>query len=153
MANEQAIQKELQDKFPYFNEKIIISRDRRIWAEVEQVNFFEAFDYIVKKMDFPILPLLFGLDSGENLEFIYLLARRDGTMLNLKTFIPKSNPVHRTISIDYFPNADLYERELIDLFGAKIEGMREGSRYPLTDDWPEGQYPMLKDWTTDMLKK
>lgn len=153
MANEQAIQKELQDKFPYFNEKIIISRDRRIWAEVEQVNFFEAFDYIVKKMDFPILPLLFGLDSGENLEFIYLLARRDGTMLNLKTFIPKSNPVHRTISIDYFPNADLYERELIDLFGAKIEGMREGSRYPLTDDWPEGQYPMLKNWSNDMLKK
>jgi Ni,Fe-hydrogenase III component G len=153
MANEQAIQQELQDKFPYFNEKITISRDRRIWAEVEQANFFEAFDYIVKKMDFPILPLLFGLDSGENLEFIYLLARRDGTMLNLKTFVPKSNPVHKTISIDYFPNADLYERELIDLFGAKIEGMREGSRYPLTDDWPEGQYPMLKDWTVDMLKK
>ena len=153
MANEQAIQQELQDKFPYFNEKITISRDRRIWAEVEQANFFEAFDYIVKKMDFPILPLLFGLDSGENLEFIYLLARRDGTMLNLKTFVPKSNPVHKTISIDYFPNADLYERELIDLFGAKIEGMREGSRYPLTDDWPEGQYPMLKDWTVDMLDK
>jgi len=153
MSNEQAIQKELQEKFPYFSEKINITRDRRIWAEVESANFFEAFDYIVKKMDFPILCLIIGLDSGDNLEFIYNLARRDGTMLNLKTFVPKSNPVHKTVTVDYFPGAELYERELVDMFGAKIDGLPEGNRYPLPDGWPEGQYPLRKDWTPDMLDK
>jgi len=151
MANEQAIQAELQEKFPYFNEKINISRDRRIWAEVESASFFEAFDYIVKKMDFSNLPLITGLDSGDNLEFIYHLSRADGTMLNLKTFVPKSNPVHKAVMVDYFPGAELYERELIDVLGAKIEGIPEGNRYPLPDGWPEGQYPLRKDWTPDML--
>ena len=153
MANEQAIQQELQDKFPYFGEKITISRDRRVWAEVESTNFFEAFDYIVKKMDFPMLCLIIGLDSGDNLEFIYNLARRDGTMLNLKTFVPKTNPVHKTVVVDYFPGAELYERELVDCFGAQIEGLPEGNRYPLPDGWPEGQYPLRKDWTLDMLNE
>ena len=153
MSNEQAIQLELQKKFPYFSEKINITRDRRIWVEVESANFFEVFDYIVKKMDFAMLCLITGLDSGENLEFIYHLARRDGTMLNLKTFVPKSNPVHKTVMVDYFPGAELYERELVDCLGAKIEGLPEGNRYPLPDDWPEGQYPLLKDWTPDMLNK
>ena len=153
MSNEQAIQKELQEKFSYFAEKINIQSDRRIWAEVESANFFEAFDYIVKKMDFPMLCLIIGLDSGDNLEFIYHLARRDGTMLNLKTFVPKTNPVHKSVTTDYFPGAELYERELVDCFGAKIEGLPEGNRYPLPDDWPEGQYPLLKSWTPDMLDK
>ncbi|MCL2878399.1 MAG: NADH-quinone oxidoreductase subunit C [Acidobacteria bacterium] len=146
MANEQAIQAELQEKFPYFNEKINISRDRRLWAEIGSANFSEAFDYIVKKMDFAMLSLITGLDSGDNLEFIYHLARRDGTTLNLKTFVPKTNPVHKSVVVDYFPGAELYERELVDCFGAIIEGLPEGNRYPLPDDWPEGQYPLRKDW-------
>ena len=153
MANEQAIQTELQEKFSYFSEKINITRDRRLWAEVESANFLEAFDYIVKKMDFAMLSLITGLDSGDNLEFIYHLARRDGTTFNLKTFVPKANPVHKSIMVDYFPGAELYERELVDCFGAQIEGLPEGNRYPLPDDWPDGQYPLRKDWTADMLDK
>jgi len=153
MANEQAIQTELQEKFPFFSEKIKIMRDRRIWAEMESANFLEVFDYIVKKMNFPILCLITGLDSGENLEFVYHLARRDGTMLNLKVFVPKANPVQKSIMVDYFPGAELYERELVDLLGAKIEGLPEGNRYPLPDGWPEGQYPLRKDWNPGMLDK
>ena len=153
MANEQAIQQELQEKFPYFDGKITISGERRIWAEVESSKFFEAFDYIVKKMKFSMLCIITGLDSGDNLEFIYHLSRYDGTMLNLKTFVPKTNPVHKTVTIDYFPGAELYERELVDCLGARIEGLPKGNRYPLPDGWPEGQYPLRKDWTPDMLDK
>jgi Ni,Fe-hydrogenase III component G len=27
-----------------------------------------------------------------------------------------------------------------------VTGLPEGSRYPLPDNWPEGQYPLRKDW-------
>jgi Ni,Fe-hydrogenase III component G len=47
---------------------------------------------------------------------------------------------------DRFPSAHIYERELIDLLGAKVEGLPPGNRYPLTDDWPKDQYPLRKDW-------
>ncbi|MDD5432403.1 MAG: NADH-quinone oxidoreductase subunit C, partial [Candidatus Omnitrophica bacterium] len=48
--------------------------------------------------------------------------------------------------ISYFPGAEIYEREVVDLFGAKVEGLPPGNRYPLTDDWPTDQFPLRKDW-------
>ena len=72
-------------------------------------------------------------------------------MLSVKTSVPKNRPVIKTVT-SYFLSADVYERELIDLLGAKVEGLPAGNRYPLTDDWPVGQYPLRKDWTVDLLK-
>jgi len=37
----------------------------------------------------------------------------------------------------------------MDLFGAKVEGLPEGPRYPLPDDWPKNQFPLRKDWKPD----
>jgi Ni,Fe-hydrogenase III component G len=65
-------------------------------------------------------------------------------MANLKTRCPKGESI-RTIT-SYFPGADIYERELEDLLGARIEGLVPGVRYPLPEDWPEGDHPLLKDW-------
>jgi Ni,Fe-hydrogenase III component G len=66
-------------------------------------------------------------------------------MVNVKTRSPKGSTVKSVTP--YFPSADLYERELQDLLGARIEGLGPGPRYPLPDDWPEGEHPLLKDWT------
>ena len=40
----------------------------------------------------------------------------------------------------------IYERELVDLLGARVEGLVPGVRYPLPEGWPEGDHPLLKDW-------
>ena len=66
--------------------------------------------------------MITGLDEGENLSFIYHLAHFNGIMIDLKTYAPKNNPVIKTVT-DTFPGSDLYERELVDLLGAKIEGL------------------------------
>jgi Ni,Fe-hydrogenase III component G len=71
--------------------------------------------------------------------------------LNLTVAVPKENPVLQTV-MGYFPPAETYERELIDLLGMKVEGLPPGSRYPLPEGWPEGQYPLRKDWNVKMLE-
>jgi NADH:ubiquinone oxidoreductase subunit C len=88
--------------------------------------------------------MITGLDAGADLEFIYHLARSRGVIANVKTRCPKGESF-RTIT-GVFPGGAIYERELIDLFGAKIEGLPEGSRYPLPDNWPKDEHPLLKDW-------
>ena len=72
-------------------------------------------------------------------------------ILNLKTGVPKENPVLKTI-IGYFRGAEIYERELVDLLGVKVEGLPEGKRYPLPDDWPLDQHPLRKDWKAKCIK-
>ena len=96
--------------------------------------------------------VLVGVDDGDTLGMIYHITGKSCTVISLKTSVPRENPVIKSI-ISYFPSSEIYEREVVDLFGFKIEGLPEGSRYPLPDDWPQGQYPLRKDWKPESEKQ
>jgi membrane-bound hydrogenase subunit beta len=151
MSEEQDIQSELGLMFPAMKDGIRVQRARRIWAEAPREKFIEVFDCLVSRMGFGILGAVTGLDSGATLSAVYHLARTSGVMVNLSVSVPKEKPVLPTVTA-YFPAADAYEREMVDLLGMQIEGLPPGSRYPLPDDWPQGQYPLRKDWKVEMLE-
>jgi len=150
MTNEEKIKKELSERFGFSTEQIRVARERRIFLEVPFDQFRQVFEHAVNSMGFKQLCTISGLDDGDTLAVIYHLARADGVVLNLKTRVPKANPVLQTIT-DIFPGSMSYERELEDLLGFKVEGLPEGKRYPLPDNWPAGQYPLRKDWKAEML--
>jgi Ni,Fe-hydrogenase III component G len=152
MTPEETIQQQLGDRFEFLKDKIRVQRTRRIFAEVSADKFAEVFDYAVKQLNFDILCAITGLDEGAMLGVIYHLAHQCGITLNLKTSVPKENPNIQTI-LSYFPAAEVYEKELKDLLGINVEGLPPGTRYPLPDGWPEGQFPLRKDWTPEMLDK
>jgi membrane-bound hydrogenase subunit beta len=144
MMDIQALATELSTRFALAEGAVKVQRATRLWVEVDRGVFPEIFDYTVKSLGFSILCTITGLDLGDDLGFIYHLARDGGVMINLKTRCPKGQTMNTVTS--YFPCADIYERELIDLFGAHIDGLPAGARYPLPEDWPEGEHPLLKDW-------
>lgn len=145
MSRENSIKEKLAAKFPYLNDKIQIPRDRRINLVMDYASFPEVFEYAITELKFIHLCTITGLDEAEHLSFIYHLAQDSGIMLNIKVSVSKNNPVIKTVT-GYFAGADIYEREIVDLLGAKVEGLASGNRYPLRDDWPKGQYPLRKDW-------
>ena len=145
MSQEEAIKQNLIENFGFLEGKITIPRANRIFVELAYENFAPVFDYAVRKLKFLHLCTITGLDEGESLGFIYHLAADSGVLLNLKTSFPKDKPGFETVTA-YFPGAEIYERELMDLLGARIEGLPAGGRYPLTDDWPRGEFPLRKDW-------
>lgn len=124
-------------------------RERRLWTDVDRTDLLSVLDFL-KEHDFPVLCTITGLDEGERLGFIYHLSRFDGEMINLHTTLLKDQESLRTIS-DRYPVAAIYERELADLFGVVVDGLPSGTRYPLPDDWPAGQYPLRKDWDCKVL--
>lgn len=144
MTEEQILQN-LTQKFNFSEESIRVQRIRRIWINVEYERFFEIFDYIVKELSFTHLCAMTGVDSGSVFEVIYHISNENGIVISLKTNTPRETPKIKTIT-EYFADAGIYEKELIDLFGIEVEGTPVGPRYPLSDDWPEGEYPLRKDW-------
>jgi len=150
MTNEEKIKKELSDRFGFSTEQIRVARERRVFLEVPYGQFRQVFAHVVNGMEFRQLCTITGLDEGESLALIYHVAHADGTVLSLKTHVPKTDPVLQTIT-DIFPGSMSYERELVDLLGARVEGLPTGHRYPLPDNWPAGQYPLRKDWKAAML--
>jgi Ni,Fe-hydrogenase III component G len=140
-----AIQANLVKKFPQLAGKIRTPRVRRVFADVAIQDLGAVFDYVVRDLRFSMLCTITGLDQGDKLGVIYHLARESGVTLNLCSAVPKDDPILQTVT-GYFPAAELYEREMADLLGMKVQGLPQGPRYPLPDDWPQGQYPLRKDW-------
>jgi Ni,Fe-hydrogenase III component G len=139
-----AVAAELQAKFSFPEGALKVQRATRLWVEVDRSSFGQVFDHLVKGMGFSILCTITGLDLGTDLGFIYHLARDGGIMANVKTRVPKGESIKSVTP--YFPGADIYESELQDLLGARVEGKPVSPRYPLPEDWPQGDHPLLKDW-------
>jgi membrane-bound hydrogenase subunit beta len=153
MEKEEALKTELEAKFSYLKDKVKITRQKRLFSDyLPQEEFKSVFDYAVKNLQFVHLCTITGLDEIEFFGFVYHLARQDGIVFNLKSSVAKDNPVIETIT-GYFPGGAIYEHELEDLLGVKVQGLPEGNKYPLPEGWPEGQHPLRKDWNPDVLKQ
>ena len=148
MSSDEALRQELVKRYQFLESKIRLVRPRRVHIDVDSENFTEIFQYLVDQQKFTILCMITGLDEGENLSLIYHLAQDAGTVLNLKVSVPKTSPVVKSV-ISVFPGAEIYEREVVDLFGVDVTGLPPGNRYPLTDDWPAQDHPLRKDWKSN----
>ncbi len=148
MPEEEKILKALSEKFGLTPEQASIKRARRINVTVDLNQLRPALELLAKELGFDALATITGMDSGEKLEIIYHLTQKGSVVVNLKVFVPKTLGKIKTI-IDLYPPAELYEREMVDLLGLAVEGLPPGRRYPLPDNWPADQHPLLKDWKLD----
>lgn len=153
MQAEQGIVDRLTDKFPFLKDKIYVQRQKRIFTELlGKEEFEQVFHYLHDELGFNKASHVVGTDEGDDLGFIYLLSNKEGIILALKEKAPKSEPNIRT-KTDVFPSLEMHERELVDLFGAVVEGLSEGPSYPLPDGWPKGSYPLRKEWKPEYFDK
>ena len=132
---------EIKDKFTAFEQPL----ENRIYLSCESENA-----YAINKFLFEDVPLRFviatGIDCDDCFEIIYHYAYDQiGCVVNLKTFIrDRENPSIESIS-PFLPAAEWTEREIHDILGIEFKNHPDMRRLLLSDDWPEGVYPMRKD--------
>ncbi|RLE50862.1 MAG: hypothetical protein DRJ21_01295 [Candidatus Methanomethylicota archaeon] len=133
----------------YFADKIIkaeIVRARRVNVEVKAGAHRDIIKFLKNRYDIRHIVTITGVDLGKDIELIYHLSPDNRQwLLNIRTKVPKDNPKIETI-IDILPGAIFYEREVNDLLGVIFEGHEMPKHFILPDDWPEGEYPLRKDW-------
>ena len=149
-SREQEIVNALKEKF---NDKIIdarVQRQKRVFVTINSKALLEIMKYLAQEKGYKHVATISGLDLSKNLGVIYHLIEENIT-LSLKIEIPKGNPRIPTI-IKIIPGAELYEREVHDLFGVVFTGHPDLSPLVLPDDWPKGLYPLRKEYKIEDIR-
>ena len=135
-----------------FGDKItefLVQRQRRVFITVGSSSLTEVMKYVAEK-GYRHVSTITGLDLGQTLGVIYHLIEGN-VVLSLKTTVSKNDPKLPTI-VGIVPGAELYEREIHDMFGIGFEGHPDLSPLILPDKWPSGLYPLRKEWKVETIK-
>jgi len=140
------LKKELKNKFKGFELKPHIYGKSRIFINISQDANKDALKAIWERFN-ARLNTISGVDFGKALGVIYHLTLDEyGIVINIKIDdLPRNNPELNSIS-DIIPAAAFMEREIHDLFGINFKGNLCMEKWIIADEWPEGEYPLRKDY-------
>jgi NADH:ubiquinone oxidoreductase subunit C len=147
MEKEAIVLERLKERFQGLDISQAVFTAHRIFLSMPEDIFLDAIAFAARDLKFDHLLTITGLDTGECFEFIYHISNPEGIILNLKRKAKREDPVVIPSVLPVYQGATFYERELEGLLGIKVDGLPEGRQYPLPDNWPQGQYPLRKDWT------
>lgn len=125
-----------------FADDVKILDDRCLFATSDKKRFNDILSALNTK-GITHISTITGMDTGDVVEVIYHFDCRPAE-LNLKIPLPKNDLKIPTIT-EIFPGAILYERDLMEMLGVKVDGHPDPRRLFLPDDWPEGVYPLRKE--------
>lgn len=114
------------------------------WVEIKSNEICDWVKDLISNDKFRLLSTITGYHQIDKIYIIYHFITKDGEV-NLKICVPHDNPVVTSIS-SILPGALLYEREIQDILGVKFENITDSRRLILPEDWPQGVYPLRKDF-------
>lgn len=93
------------------------------------------------------LATITGIDVRDGTELIYHVCfDAPRFVANLKVLVPRSSDTMESIT-PWLPGAEFIEREIHDLLGLNFAGHPRMERLILSDDWPEGVYPLRRGFS------
>jgi NADH:ubiquinone oxidoreductase subunit C len=84
-----------------------------------------------------------GLEAGQ-LEILYHLCA-GAAVITLRLRLPREAAIVPTLS-EIIPSAEVFEREMVEMLGVTVTGLRTPEYLYLPDDWPPAAYPLRKDF-------
>jgi len=129
-----------------------VPRARRIFVKIKRSALSQVVTFLSKELGVKHLSTITGADLGEKIELIYHFAYKGAVAISLRVTVPKNEPKIASI-VSLVPGATLYEREIHDLLGVTFEGHPDLSRLILPEEWPEGLYPLRREYSMEELRE
>jgi len=143
---------ELEEQLGSIAELIFPRNDRRIYVDVGPEHTLQANRYVFEQMG-GRLATATGRDAPERIEVLYhYCLDTKGIVVTIRTWALKPECVLDSVAT-IFPGANFIEREMYDLLGVRFRNHPDPRRLILADDWPEGVYPLRRDFSTRKDRK
>jgi len=116
---------------------------KRFYVEVKPEDVPEFIRFLFDKQG-ARFSTASGIDVRDGIEILYHMTfDREGKIITVRTLVPKPFPEIESLA-NFLPAANWIEREIYDLLGVKFRGHPDFRRLLLSDDWPEGVYPLRR---------
>src|SRR5512140_1235174 len=99
----------------------------------------------VKRLGY--LSAIVGIDLGpeaNEMEVLYQFCP-EAAVITLRVRVPRQGASLASLC-DVIPSAEVFERELREMLGIEITGLHTTEHLYLPDDWPDGVYPLRRDF-------
>jgi len=124
-------------------ESVTRKSDRRIYIDIDPDSLADASRLMLEELK-ARLQIATGVDTDKGLEVMYHWALdADGIVITLRVLVSHDSPGLISIAPMY-PAAEWIEREMWELLGIRFKGHPDLRHLLLSDDWPEGDYPMRR---------
>lgn len=148
--NREELLKDIKDKFKNDIIDFLDRSPRRVYIEIKPESLVKVASYIFKdlKARFNIAS---GVDTPTNTEilyhfsFEYLNPEYLNVLISLRVKLDRDKPTVASLA-PVFNGANWIEREMHDILGINFEGHPNLEKLLLSEDWPEGVYPLKRDY-------
>ena len=118
---------------------------KRVFIEVSPDDVPEASRLMFQDLQ-ARFQIATGVDSPTAIEVLYHWALDSlGCVVTVRTRLNRENPEIESIA-PLCPAAEWIEREMWELLGIKFRNHPDLRHLLLCDDWPEGKYPLRRDY-------
>jgi len=125
---------------------------KRIYVDVPPEHTLEANGFVFGELG-GRLATATGMDTPGRIEVLYHYCFDSrGVVVTLRTWASKPEPELDSVAT-IFPGANFIEREIQDLLGVRFRNHPDPRRLILADDWPEGVYPLRRDFSNRRARK
>jgi Ni,Fe-hydrogenase III large subunit/Ni,Fe-hydrogenase III component G len=139
------IKQQVANKFTDVNINVDQPRSTQFFIDIEKEKIRDVCNALVAMGGRYLVSVGYdNIDRDKTLCMIHTFAfDRDNIYCAVRAAVPEENPVMDSITPD-IPNAGWSEREFMDHLGMKFNDHPKPKRLILSDDWPEGLYPLRK---------
>ncbi|TFH47421.1 MAG: hypothetical protein E4G94_00090 [ANME-2 cluster archaeon] len=119
-----------------------------LYLTVENDAVIAICDYLYTQFKAPLV-LMFATDergtAGHfNIHYVFSFENEDAFII-IRIHVDEAAPQFQTLT-HKIPAANWYEREIQDMFGLTPVGHPDPRRLVMFEDWPQGSYPLRKDF-------
>jgi len=118
---------------------------KRVYIHIDPAHIIEVSKYIFHDLD-ARFAIATGMDTPDGIEIFYHYAfDKTGRVLSVCVLLDRQSPEIESLA-PHIKATEWIEREIHELLGVDFKNHPNLAHLVLSDDWPEGKYPLRKDF-------
>ena len=145
---------DLKEKFKEDILDVFDKSPTRVYIEIKPESLVKVAVYLFKDLE-ARFNIASGTDMRHYMEILYHFTPKDiNLIVSFRVKIPMDKLVIDSLA-PHFKAANWIEREMNEMLGIEFKGHPDMKRLLLSDEWPEGVYPLrcdYEEWDKDSIR-